>query len=93
MPKARPRAVRQYSHEFKLAAVGISQGPELQVRTMATALEIHPSMLSKWRKDFRDGGLRGRIPRAPRAGPTREIAQLQRVGSPVRRPRRDARRC
>jgi transposase-like protein len=34
-------------------------------------------MLSKWRKDVKDGRLRGRPPKAPPAGPTREIAQLQ----------------
>ena len=34
-------------------------------------------MLSKWRKDARDGRLRGRTPKAPLAGPAREIATLQ----------------
>ena len=77
MPKARPRAVRQYSAEFKLTAVRLSQQPDLQVKTVAAALEIHPFMLSKWRKDYRDGRLRGKLPKAPRAGPVREIAQLQ----------------
>ena len=77
MPKARARAVRQYSDEFKLTAVRLSQQPGLQVKAVATALEIHPFMLSKWRGDFRDGRLRGRLPKAPRAGPVREIAQLQ----------------
>ena len=67
MPKARPRAVRQYSDEFKLTAVRLSQEPRLQVKTVATALEIHPFVLSKWRGDFRDGRLRGRMPKAPRA--------------------------
>ena len=46
MPKARPRAVRQYSDEFQLTAVRLSQQPDLQVKTVATALEIHPFMLS-----------------------------------------------
>ena len=77
MPKARPRAVRKYGDEFKLTAVRLSQQPGMQVKTVATALEIHPFMLSKWRKDYRDGRLRGRLPKAPRAGPAREIAQLQ----------------
>jgi len=36
-------------------------------------------MLSKWRKDVKDGRLRGRPPKAPPAGPAREIAQLQRL--------------
>ena len=77
MPRARPRAVRKYSDEFKLTAVRLSQQPGLQVKTVAAALEIHPFMLSKWRKDARDGRLRGRAPTAPPPGPAREIAQLQ----------------
>ena len=77
MPRARPRAVRKYSDEFKLTAVRLSQQRGLQVKTVAAALEIHPFMLSKWRKDARDGRLRGRAPKAPPPGPSREIAQLQ----------------
>ena len=77
MPRSGPRAVRKYSDEFKLTAVRLSQQPGLQVKSVATALEIHPFMLSKWRKDARDGRLRGRVPKAPPPGPAREIAQLQ----------------
>ena len=77
MPRARPRAVRKYSDEFKLTAVRLSQQPGIHVKTVATALAIHPFMLSKWRKEVRDGVLRGRAPAAPRPGPAREIAQLQ----------------
>ena len=77
MPRSGPRSVRKYSDEFKLTAVRLSQQPGLQVKTVATALEIHPFMLSKWRKDARDGRLRGRAPEAPPPGPAREIAQLQ----------------
>ena len=49
----------------------------MHVRTVAAAL--HPFMLSKWRKDVKDGRLRGRPPKAPPVGPAREIAQLQRL--------------
>jgi transposase len=77
MPRSGPRTVRRYSDEFKLAAVRLSQQPGIQVKTVAAALAIHPFMLSKWRKDARDGRLRGRTPKAPPPGPAREIAQLQ----------------
>ena len=77
MPRARPRAVRKYSDEFKLTAVRISQEPGVQVKTVAAALEIHPFMLSKWRKDAREGRLHARPGKAPPRGPVREIAQLQ----------------
>ena len=77
MPRSGPRAVRKYSDEFKLTAVRLSQQRGVQVKTVAAALEIHPFMLSKWRKDARDGRLRGKARKAPPPGPAREIAQLQ----------------
>jgi hypothetical protein len=49
----------------------------MQVKTVAAALAIHPFMLSKWRKDVRDGVIQGRAAQAPPPGPAREIAQLQ----------------
>jgi transposase len=77
MPRSGPRAVRKYSDEFKLTAVQLSQRPGLQVKSVAAALTIHPFMLSKWRKDAREGRLGGRARKAPPPGPAREIAQLQ----------------
>ena len=77
MPRSGPRTVRRYSDEFKLTAVRLSQQPGIQVKTVAAALTIHPFMLSKGRKDVREGRLQGRAWKAPPAGPAREIAQLQ----------------
>ena len=79
MPRSGPRKLHKYSDAFKLTAVRLSQQPGIQVQTVATALEIHPFMLSKWRKDVKDGRLRGRLPPTPPSGPAREIAQLQRL--------------
>ncbi len=77
MPRSGPRTVRKYSDQFKLTAVRLSQQPGIQVKTVAAALEIHPFMLSKWRRDVPEGLLRGKAAKAPPPGPVREIAQLQ----------------
>lgn len=77
MPRAGPRKVARYSDAFKLTAVRLSQQPGIQVQTVAAALEIHPFMLSKWRRDAKAGRLKGTVPKAPPPGPAREIAQLQ----------------
>jgi transposase len=77
MPRSGPRTIPKYSDEFKLTAVRLSQQPGIEVKTVAAALAIHSYMLSKWRKEARDGRLRGRAPKAPPPGPAREIAQLQ----------------
>ena len=63
MPRSGPRRVYRYSDEFKLTAVRLSQQPGIQVQTVAAALEIHPFMLSKWRKDLKEGRLRDDRPR------------------------------
>jgi len=55
MARAGPRKVQRYSLEFKLTAVRMSHEPGVQVQTVADALDIHPFMLSKWRKQVRDG--------------------------------------
>jgi transposase len=76
MARAGPRKVQAYSREFKLTAVRLSQQPGIQVQAVAAALDIHPFMLSKWRKEVRDGVLRGRA-RDLRVPPRREIRRLQ----------------
>jgi transposase len=71
--------VQRYSLEFKLKAVKLSQLQGIQVQAVAEALEIHPFMLSKWRKEARDGVLRGRVfvPAAVKTPPTRELKRFQ----------------
>jgi transposase len=61
MPRAKqlPR-VHRYSLEFKLSAVRLSRLPGVQVQQVASALDIHPFMLSRWRKQVREGALRGK---------------------------------
>ena len=60
MPRSGPRELYKYTDAFKQTAVRLSHQPVMQVKTVAAALEIHPFMLSKWRKDVRDGIIRGR---------------------------------
>lgn len=77
MPRAGPKKVQRYSLEFKLTAVRLSQQPGMQVQAVAAALDIHPFMLSRWRKEVRDGVLRGRRGRPVKVPPMREIQRLQ----------------
>ena len=80
MPRAGPRKVQRYSLEFKLKAVKLSQLKGVEVQAVADALEIHPFMLSRWRKEARDGVLRGRVAvpaSVMKAPPAREIKRFQ----------------
>jgi transposase-like protein len=47
-----------YKYHFKLAAVHAANHPDIQTRAVAEALNIHPFMLSRWKKQMRDGVLR-----------------------------------
>ena len=77
MPRAGPKKVQQYSREFKLAAVRLSQQRGVPVQAVAAALDIHPFMLSRWRKAVRDGVLRGKGSPSVKVPPVREIRRLQ----------------
>lgn len=56
MPRyTQPRKTWRYSNEFKAKAVQLSQLDDVQVKDIAEALDIHPFMLSRWRKEFREG--------------------------------------
>ena len=50
-----PKKVNRYTLEFKIQAVKLASHPEIQVQDVARALDIHPFMLSKWKKDYREG--------------------------------------
>ena len=83
MPRAGPRKVQRYSLEFKLKAVKLSQLKGVEVQAVADALEIHPFMLSRWRKEARDGVLRGGVSlssavKVPRATEVKRLQVLQR---------------
>jgi transposase len=53
-----PKKVKRYSDEFKIQAVKLANHPDIQTQDVAQALDIHPFMLSKWKKDFREGRLK-----------------------------------
>lgn len=56
MPKYnQPRKTWRYPTAFKVKAVQLSLQEGVQVNAVAAALDIHPFMLSRWRKEFREG--------------------------------------
>jgi transposase-like protein len=77
VPRSGPRKRYEYTDEFEQTAVRLSHQPGMRVKTVAAVPEIHPFMSPKWRKDVRDGIIRGRAVKALPPGPAREIAPLQ----------------
>jgi transposase len=55
MPKPGPRTTYKYSDHFKATAVRLSQIDGVASKDVADSLYIHPLMLSRWRKEMREG--------------------------------------
>lgn len=55
MAKPGPRTTYRYSPEFKSTAIRLSQLPGVAVQDVAQSLYIHPFLLSRWRKQAREG--------------------------------------
>ena len=81
-----PKKVARYSNEFKVQAVRLSLHPDIQTQDVATALDIHPFMLSRWKKDWREGRLKanGEVPRLDLPRPSEHGEQLSALNKRVR---------
>ena len=75
MAKPGLQKINRYGVDFKLQAVLMSEQPGVLVKDVAESLCIHPFMLSKWRKEARDGVLVGKPPPIKPAA----VAELQRL--------------
>lgn len=49
------KKTRQYTNEFKARAVKLTHQSGTSVKGVAESLDIHPFMLSRWRKEYREG--------------------------------------
>jgi len=80
MPRIKgPRKVYQYSNEFKVTAVRLSHLPGVQVKDVAEELDIHPFMLSRWRKEYREGKLEAKVKKALDPKTAAELKRLKKL--------------
>jgi transposase len=70
-----PQKIYRYEIAFKRRAVQMSNQPGVLIKDVAESLCIHPFMLSRWRKEVRNGELVGKS--APID--TASVAELQRL--------------
>jgi transposase len=50
-----PRKTWRYTNEFKAKAVELTYLEDIKIKDVAETLGIHPFMLSRWRKEYREG--------------------------------------
>jgi len=56
MPKYNnPRRTWKYTNDFKVNAVQLSFTVGITIKSVAEKFDIHPFMLSRWRKEYREG--------------------------------------
>jgi len=56
MPRyTQPKKTWFYPVDFKIKAVQLSLRDDVSSKDVALALDIHPFMLSRWRKEYREG--------------------------------------
>lgn len=80
---------RRHTWEFKQFAVLLASHPNIQTQDVATSLGIHPFMLSRWKKETREGKIKvGKLPAAPPASDLteagRRIRELERENAQLR---------
>ena len=79
MAKPGLRKIYRYSESFRLSAVKLSFMTDVTVQSVATALDIHPFMLSRWRKEYREMAMRKKVPvDEETANQLRELKQIKR---------------
>jgi len=77
----KPRRTWKYSENFKATAVAMSYIEGVKNNDVAEKLDIHPYMLSRWRKEYREGRIvvdkRQKITNAKKE--TKELSKLKKL--------------
>jgi transposase len=77
----KPRRTWKYSENFKATAVAMSYVDGVKNNDVAEKLDIHPYMLSRWRKEYREGKIvvdkRQKITNIKKA--TKELSKLKKL--------------
>jgi len=78
--RAGPRRIAKYGEGFKATAVKLSSLSGVLIQDVAAALDIHPFMLSLWRKQVREGVIvaRARKLDVQTAAELRRLKELER---------------
>jgi transposase len=69
-----------YDDSFKATAVELGALPGVQAQDVAKVLDIHPVMLYRWKKEYRDGVIMKKPTKATLdAEATRELKRLKKI--------------
>ena len=86
--------VLSYSNEFKFKVVNLTNLEGIQIKQIAEGLGLHPFMISRWRKEVRDGKLSpddsgmvhmGKAPKHPPRKKSSEIDRLKKTNTRLKK--------
>ena len=80
MPKIKgPKKTNAYPHEFKIKAVQLANQKGILAKDVAESLGIHPIMLYRWRKEYREGKFREDKRRKKIQLDTKKFSEIKRI--------------
>ena len=74
-----PKKTNRYPDEFKIKAIQLADHPDILAKDVAEDLGIHPILLYRWRKEYREGKFKEDKRRKELKIETKKVAELLRI--------------
>ena len=74
-----PKKIKQYPDEFKIKAVQLAAHPDILAKDVAEDLGVHPILLYRWRKEYREGKFKKDNRKSDLKLQTRKISELLQI--------------
>ena len=74
-----PKKTNRYPDEYKIKAIQLADHPDILAKDVAEDLGIHPILLYRWRKEYREGKFKEDRRRKALKIETKKVAELLRI--------------
>jgi transposase len=74
-----PKKTNRYPDEFKIRAIQLADHHDILAKDVAEDLGIHPILLYRWRKEYREGKFKEDKRRKELTIETKKVAELLRI--------------
>ncbi len=76
-----PKKTNRYSDEFKIKAIQLASHPDILAKDVAEDLGIHPILLYRWRKEYREGEFKQDKRKKKLQVETKKVAEMLRIST------------
>ena len=74
-----PKKINRYPDEFKIKAVQLADHPDILAKDVAADLGVHPILLYRWRKEYKEGKFKKDGRRKDIKIETKKISEMMRI--------------